>query len=84
MAQTPGTTKRYPGLTEKEQRSEEPKAMLSNEMRPDSQAPPQAKSLVTQAGSEVRVRRGPEFAALPSGGSRSEAFSGHGKAPLTV
>ena len=36
MAQTPGTTKRYTSLTEKEQRSEEPKAMLSNEMRPDS------------------------------------------------
>lgn len=84
MAQTPGTTKCYTSLTEKEQRSKEAKAILSNEMRPDSQALPQAKSLVRQAGSEVRVLRGPEFAALPSGGSRSEAFSGHVKAPLTI
>ena len=84
MAQTPGTTKPYTSLTEKEQKSEEAKAMLSNEMRTDSQAPPQAKSLVTQAGSEVRVLRGPEFAAPPSSGSQSEAFSGHMKAPLIV
>lgn len=84
MAQTPGAPKPYTSLTQKEQKSEEAKAMLSNEMRPDSQAPPQAKSRVTQASSEVRVLRGPEFAALPSGGSRSEAFSGHVKAPLTV
>lgn len=69
MAQTPGTTKPYTSLREKEQKSEEAKAMLSNEMRTDSQVPPQAKSRVTQAGSEVRVLRGPEFAAPPSGGS---------------